>query len=59
VGEKGPELVNLPRGSQVLPADQTRQGRTINNYYQQTVHTNAPVATVVQDFALLKAMSGA
>lgn len=25
VGEQGPELVNLPRGSQVLPADQSRK----------------------------------
>ena len=26
VGEKGPELVNLPRGSQVIPNDALRQG---------------------------------
>ncbi len=25
VGEKGPELINLPRGSQVTPAEETRQ----------------------------------
>lgn len=36
VGERGPELVNLPRGSDVIPSNQIgsvgRQGATITNY---------------------------
>lgn len=37
VGERGPELVYLPKGSSVLPNDKTRQvmGKTENNFYGQ------------------------
>lgn len=50
VGEQGPELVNLPRGSQVIPAPQTRQlmaqpaGATNVNFYGSiTLSTAAAV----------------
>lgn len=34
VGERGPELVNLPRGSQVIPNHRLSGGRgVVNNYY--------------------------
>ena len=37
VGEMGPELVNLPRGSQVIPNNELRRARpaggVVNNYY--------------------------
>lgn len=38
VGEQGPELINVPRGSQIYPTGQTQQmlgggGMSINNYY--------------------------
>lgn len=41
VGEKGPELVNLPRGSQVYTAGETRSminNRTTGSYNNQTVN---------------------
>lgn len=33
VGEEGPELVTLPRGSQITPADQVSGMGEVNNYY--------------------------
>jgi phage-related minor tail protein len=48
VGEQGPELVSMPRGSQVFPAGQTREmlggGTVINNYYPNAVFENAQVS---------------
>ena len=40
VGEQGPELVMLPRGSQIYPAEQTRQilSTTTNNTSTSTRH---------------------
>ena len=32
VGEEGPELVNLPRGSRITPASET-YNNAVNNYY--------------------------
>ena len=33
VGEEGPELVTLPRGSKITPADQAGSRSEVNNYY--------------------------
>ena len=33
VGEEGPELVTLPRGSKITPADQVGGRSEVNNYY--------------------------
>ena len=33
VGEEGPELVTLPRGSKITPADQAGGRSEVNNYY--------------------------
>lgn len=47
VGEEGPELVNLPRGAQVIPAHESaRMGTTINQYI--TVEKGANRETVEQ-----------
>jgi TP901 family phage tail tape measure protein len=52
VGERGPELVHLPRGSQVLPAERTRQALghsqsvTINNY--MTVSSEQDIASLTE-----------
>lgn len=54
VGERGPELVRLPLGSQVYNNQTTNQ--TIYNTYNQTVNTRATSGTVRQDFALLRAL---
>lgn len=56
VGERGPELVAMPRGSAVYSADKTRQ--MAGNTYNMTVNTNAPVSTVIEDFSLLRALAG-
>lgn len=48
VGERGPELVNLPRGSQVLP--------TTNNY-NLTIHSQSRTESVTADFALMRALA--
>jgi len=42
VGERGMEIVNIPRGSQVIPADETRKmlnagEPVVNNYYNPTI----------------------
>lgn len=59
VGEYGAELVNLPRGSQVIPAQQTREMlKGGDTYFSMTVHTAATSSTVIQDFATLKALAG-
>ena len=55
VGERGPELVNLPRGSSVLPAYQTRQAISGGNKsISISVQSNAPLdpiqtARIVRD----------
>lgn len=53
VGERGPELVRLPGGSQVLNHQVTNN---VYNTYNQTVNTRATSGTVRQDFALLRAL---
>jgi len=59
VGELGPELVYLPRGSQVLSASQTRQVAAGNVYnFNLTVVTPEPSRGVIQDFALMSALGG-
>ncbi len=44
VGEKGPELVNLPRGAQVIPNDVLRQKRAARQV-TQTIIVNVPQGT--------------
>ena len=56
VGERGPELVNLPRGAQVHDA-QTSQSIVNHNYGGMTIHTQASSDTYGQDFALLQALA--
>ncbi len=50
VGEKGPELVNLPRGAQVIPNNRLR---TMNNYRVQSVGFGggAPVVNQTVNFS--------
>ena len=55
VGERGPELVNLPRGAQVHDA-QTSQN-IANHNYSITVNTAAQSGTYMQDIALAQAMA--
>ncbi|MBI2934668.1 MAG: tape measure protein [Chloroflexi bacterium] len=58
VGEQGPELVNLPRGSQVYPTSVTNQmlgGPT----YVLNLRTEQSSMGIIQDWAYLKAMAGA
>jgi hypothetical protein len=40
VGERGAELVTLPRGSNVLPANQTKQIMTNNSGGNKTYNVN-------------------
>lgn len=49
VGEKGPELVNLPRGSQVIPNNRLR---TMNNPRVQSVGHGGSGAVVNQYFSI-------
>lgn len=44
VGEKGPELVNLPRGAQVIPNDVLRSRRA-SRQISQTIIVNVPQGT--------------
>lgn len=47
VGERGPELVMLPRATQVVPADKTaRTMRTIREIFAQSEYTRKPAAQV-------------
>lgn len=42
VGENGPEIVDLPRGSRIYPSGQTpAAGNTVTNYYQITIPANS------------------
>ena len=43
VGERGPELVNLPGGSRVIPANQTKSNGAsiVNNFYNTDIDANA------------------
>ena len=43
VGEQGPEIVNLPKGAQVIPMDKWRGGKS-------TV-INAPISVTIQGSA--------
>lgn len=43
VGERGPELVNLPKGSQVIPNQQTESLLKGGNTYTINVQSNAPL----------------
>ena len=52
VGEKGPELVNLPRGSDVMPAGQTSQmlgGRSVEvNFNNVNVRNDNDLQTIIR-----------
>ncbi len=55
LGEEGPELAMLPRGTRVLPAGETRQALGGNTYnYTQIVNTNAPAEPVIRDFQQMR-----
>lgn len=59
VGEHGPELVNLPRGSQVLPAQQTKQmlgGNKSIVIEQFNVNNNVDADRIVRDIGWQLAM---
>jgi hypothetical protein len=51
VGEAGRERV------QVTPFGKQPAGSSVNNYYNLTIHTNAPVEPIIADFAMLRAMA--
>ncbi|MBD3354320.1 MAG: hypothetical protein GF364_22750 [Candidatus Lokiarchaeota archaeon] len=55
VGERGPELVNLPQGAQVMSAPVTNN---ITNNYNTTVNTRATSGTYLQDLAIARARTG-
>jgi len=56
VGELGPEMVRLPRGSHVTPASQVNDNRTY--HFDQVVNTRATTHNLMNDFALAQAMAG-
>jgi hypothetical protein len=63
VGERGPELVNLPRGSQVIPANQTAammKGGPTNNYYiTANYKNNQSESSLMNDVRTLQMLSSA
>lgn len=54
VGEQGPEIVNLPRGSQVIPNDQLKGSQTIS----VNIYGNISTANGQQDISNLARMIG-
>lgn len=60
VGEHGPELFVPASAGGIVPATATAgvMNRTTNNYFNQTVNTNAQASTVASDFMLLRALAG-
>ena len=57
VGERGPELVNMPRGSQVYPNGQTRQMLRAGDTYNITVNTAATSGTYLADIMMARALA--
>jgi len=57
VGERGPELVNLPRGAQVYDAQKSQNIANTYHNYDVTVNTAAQSGTYMQDIALAQAMA--
>lgn len=57
VGERGPELVNLPRGSAVTPAAQTAQQLAPRNFYFSQYVTTA--TDPMQELAMAEAFANA
>ena len=56
VGERGPELINLPRGSQVFSNQRSMAmagagGGTVNNYYTTTVQATVDNTIDIQELA--------
>ena len=66
VGERGPELVNLPRGSRVSPTNSAetqnalggKMGQTINYYLTANYGYQSP-GNLADDITLLQMMAGA
>jgi phage-related tail protein len=58
VGERGPELVNLPRGAQVIPNDalMARRSQRENNI---AIHINVPQGTQRESAAQIAARTAA
>jgi hypothetical protein len=56
VGERGPELVQLPAGSYVHDASETQN--IINNSYNLNVQSQAQSQGITQDFNIMRAMAG-
>lgn len=57
VGEQGPELVNLPKGANVMPNTQTMQ--TINNFNLGGVVTASSADNVMSSFNRMKTLGNA
>ena len=58
VGERGPELVQLPRGANVYSTAESR-GMAMGATYNITVNTNATSGTYLADIEMARAMAGA
>jgi hypothetical protein len=58
VGERGPELVALPRGANVYSNRETQAMMRGGDTYNVTIHSNAPVSSWQSDIALARAMAG-
>jgi hypothetical protein len=58
VGERGRELVNLPRGSQVLSNRDSERMAAGGNHYHLHLTTSAPTVSILQEFAMLQASAG-
>jgi len=55
VGERGPELAMIPRGSAVLPADQSRH---VTNNFNLAVNSQQSAMSVANEFELMKGLVG-
>jgi hypothetical protein len=54
VGERGPEIVNLPRGSQVIPNDVLKRKGNVTNIFHVNVLPGATTASVRQTRDMLR-----
>ena len=53
VGERGPEMMFVPRGAQVVPNDVSRH---MTNNYNLTVNSQTPSAGIANEFYLMESM---
>jgi phage-related tail protein len=54
VGERGPEIAFIPRGAQVMPADQSRH---YTENYNLTVNSQQQSAGVAREFDLMRSLA--